>query len=84
MSDTRSRVENRVGGTVDLAVGADSGTVSLTLDSAPARVFLTVETAEAAAIWPVLDGDPRANGFDFSLSGAPTTLGARLHYICDF
>ena len=84
MMSTRSIVEDRVAGDVDLAVGQDTGTVSLNLDAAPVRVFLTVETPDGSIVWATLEGDARDDGFDFSLSAAPATTGFVLHYVCDF
>jgi len=81
---TLSLVSGRVAGDVALAVGQDTGTVALDLDAVPARVFVSVESPDGSVIFASVEGDPRDDGFDFSLSAAPDAVGFNLHYLCDF
>lgn len=84
MSDFRFNVEDRDSGTFDLPVGAETGTVVATWDSVPTKVKVSVQTADGSVAWATVDGDLRDDGFDFSLSAAPTVAGSKLHWLCDF
>jgi hypothetical protein len=84
VSTARFADEDRLSNAVTLSQGQTSGTISRDFAHVPTKIWLSVQTPDSSVIWASLDGEPRINGFDFTLSAAPDADGFKLHYVCDF
>jgi len=79
---TGGSLANTGGGTYALGSGVDSGTVTYNFGGAvPLSIVLTVQKpAGGLTLVAALDGAVRADGFDFSLTGATDATGYSLHW----
>lgn len=79
---TDGSLANTAGGTYALGNGVDSGTVPYNFGGVvPASIILTVQKpAGGLTLVAALDGAARADGFDFSLTGATDSTGYSLHW----
>jgi len=79
---TGGSLANTGGGTYALGNGVDSGTVSFNFGGVvPLSIVLTVQKpAGGLTLVASLNGPARADGFDFSLTGATDATGYSLHW----